>query len=190
MAWRTAAAAGDLKVIRELVQDALDGWRSTKRPKTLPADVWRGIQSLQILDIRPDLVRLSCQAESEYKMSEGRSVEIASPLQSGMAITARAMDMLMYDLPHYKPERVQIDVYATFREADRASERACILSTAASREDVAAVDWEEWAPAEIVEALDGRWRMGDLGQPLPIDVDPVLASQGEAGETPPAAANR
>ena len=116
MAWRTAAAAGDVKVIREIVQDSLDGWRSTKRPKTVAPEVWRGVQSLQIVEVRPDLVRVSCQAESEYKMIEGRSVETANPLQSGMATTARAMDMLMYELPHYKPERVQIDVYATFRE--------------------------------------------------------------------------
>lgn len=190
MAWRTAAAAGDVKVIRDIVQDSLDGWRSTKRPKTVAPDVWRGVQSLQIVEVRPDLVRVSCQAESEYKMIEGRSVETANPLQSGMATTARAMDMLMYELPHYKPERVQIDVYATFRESDRASERACILSTTASREAAAAVDWEEWTPAEIVEALEGRYRMGELGRPLPIEVDPPAATEGEPGEAPPAAAKR
>ena len=190
MAWRTAAAAGDVKVIREIVQDSLDGWRSTKRPKTVAPEVWRGIQSLQIVEVRPDLVRVSCQAESEYTMIDGRSLETANPLQSGMATTARAMDMLMYELPHYKPARLQIDVYATFREADRASERACIISTAASREQAAAVDWEDWTPAEIVEALEGRCRMGDLGQPLPIEVEPVAAPEGEPGETPPAAAKR
>jgi hypothetical protein len=190
MAWRTAAAAGDTKVIREIVQDSLDGWRSTKRPKTVVPDVWRGIQTLQIVEITPELVRVSCKAESDYEMIDGRSVEMASPLKSGMAISARAMDMLMYDLPHYRPERVQIDVYTTFREADRSSELACILSTAVSREQATTIDWEEWTPAEIIEALEGRCRMGELGQPLPIEVEPVLASEGEAGETPPAAANR
>jgi len=190
MAWRTAAAAGDVKVIRDIVQDSLDGWRSTKRPKAVAPDVWRGVQSLHIVEVRPDLVRVSCQAESEYKTIEGRSIETANPLQSGMATTARAIDMLMYELPHYKPERVQIDVYATFRESDRASERACILSTTASREAAAAVDWEEWTPSEIVEALEGRYRMGELGRPLPIEVEPIAATEGEPGEAPPAAAKR
>jgi hypothetical protein len=190
MAWRTAAAAGDVKVIRDIVQDSLDGWRSTKRPKTVAPDVWRGVQSLQIVEVRADLVRVSCQAESDYKMIEGRSVETANPLQSGMAITVRAMDMLMYELPHYKPERVQIDVYATFREADRAAERVCILSTMVSREAAAAVDWEEWTPSEIVEALEGNYRMGELGQPLPIEVEPPAAAEREPGEVPPAAAKR
>jgi len=190
MAWRTAAAAGDVKVIRDIVQDSLDGWRSTKRPKTVAPDVWRSIQSLQIVEVRPDLVRVSCQGESEYKMIEGRSVETANPLQSGMATTARAMDMLIYELPHYKPERAQIDVYATFRESDRASERACILSTTASREAAAAVDWEEWTSSEIIEALEGRYRMGELGRPLPIEVEPPAATEGEPGEAPPEAAKR
>ena len=192
MAWRTAAAAGDVKVILEIVQDSLEGWRSTKRPKSVAPEIWRGVQSLQVVEVRPDLVRVSCQAESDYKMIEGRSVETANPLQSAIATTARAMDMLMYELPHYKPERLQIDVYTTFRVSDRASERACILSTAVSREQAAAVDWEEWTPAEIVEALEGRCRMGDLGQPLPIEVEPIAvpAPEGEAGQTPPAAAKR
>jgi hypothetical protein len=85
---------------------------------------------------------------------------------------------------------VQIDVYTTFREADGSSRRACILSTAASREAGAAVDWEEWTPAEIVEALEGRCRMGDAGQPLPIEVEPPAATESEPGEAPPAAAKR
>jgi hypothetical protein len=190
MAWRAAADAGDVKVIRDIVKDSLDGWRSTKRPKTVAPEVWRGVQSLQIVEIRPDLVRVSCQAESEYRMSDGTSVETANPLQAGMAITARALDMLLYELPHYRPQRVQIDVYATFREADGSSRRACILSTAASREAAATVDWEEWTPAEIIEALEGRCRMGDLGQPLPIEVEPPAAAEAGPGEAPSTAANR
>jgi hypothetical protein len=190
MAWRTAADAGDVKVIRDIVQDSLDGWRSTKRPKTVAPEVWRGVQSLQIVEIRSDLVRVSCQAESEYRMSDGTSVETANPLQAGMAITARALDMLLYELPHYKPQRVQVDVYATFRGVDGSSRRACILSTAASREAAAMVDWEEWTPAEIIEALEGRCRMGDMGQPLPIEVEPPAAAEAEPGEAPSRAANR
>lgn len=190
MAWRVAASAGDVKVIRDIVQDSLDGWRSTKRPKAVAPEVWRGVQSLQIVEVRPDLVRASCQAESEYKMTGGRSLETANPLQAGMSITARAMDMLLYELPHYRPPQVQIDVYTTFREADGASRRACILSTSASREAAAAVDWEEWTPAEIVEVLEGRCRMGDMGQPLPIEVEESAQPEREPGETPPAAAKR
>ena len=189
MAWRQAAAAGDVKVIRQIVQDSLDGWRSMKRPKAVAAEVWRGVQSMQIVEVRTDLVRVSCQAESEYKQVDGKSVEVANPLQAGMAMTARGLDMLLYELPHYMAPRVQIDVYTTFREADGGSERACILSTFASREEAKEVDWEEWTPAEVIEALGGRCRMVDHGRPLPIEVEPPAVEE-EAGETPSRSAKK
>jgi hypothetical protein len=189
MAGRAAAAAGDVKVIQDIVQDSIDSWRSMKRPKTVPPEVWRGVQSLQIVEVRVDLVRVSCQAESEYKMIGGQSIEAANPLQTGMAITACALEMLFYELPHYKPPRVQIDVYTTYREA-RQSERVCILSTSASREAAATIDWEEWTPPEIVEALEGRCRMDDNGQPLPIEVEPPVPVESQPDQTPPSAAKR
>jgi len=123
MAWRKAAAAGDVKVIRDIVEDALTGWRSIKRPKEVPPDVWRGIQSMQLVEVGPEFVRVSCQAEGDYKLVNGRWFEQASPLHEGMAITARALDMLLYELPHFKAGRVQIDVYTTFREAGGAPRR-------------------------------------------------------------------
>jgi hypothetical protein len=185
MAWRAAANAGDVKVICDIVQDSLDGWRSSKRPKAVGPDVWRGIQSLQIVEVSAELIRVSAQAESEYRISGGRSIETANPLQVGMATTARALEMLLYELPHYRPPSVQVDVYATFREPDGKSRRACILSTSASREAAAAVDWEEWTPPEIIEGLGGRCRMGDSGQPLPIEVDDPNMSEEQTGETSP-----
>jgi hypothetical protein len=190
MAWRQAAAAGDVKVIRDIVQDSLDGWRSAKRPKPVLLEVWRGIQSMQIVEVRTDLLRVSAQAESDYKQVADRWVEVANPLQAGMAMTARALEMLLYDLPHYRPPEVQVDIYTTFREADGGSERACILSTSVSREDAATVDWEEWTAVDIIEALGGRCRMGDHGQPLPIEVAPPAAVEAETGETASPTANQ
>jgi hypothetical protein len=189
MAWRAAAAAGDVKVIRDLVQDSIDSWRSMKRPKTVPSEVWRGIQSLQIVEVRVDLTRVSCQAESEYRMINGQSIEVANPLQTGMAITARSLEMLFYELPHYKPPRVQLDVYTTYREAGQ-SARVCILSTSASQEAAATIGWDEWTPSEIVEELEGRCRMDDRGQPLPIEVEPPAPVESQPEQTPPAAAKR
>lgn len=189
MAWRQAAAAGDVKVIRDILEDALAGWRSMKRPKEVAPDVWRGVQSMQVVDVGAEFVRVSCQAEGEYKLLNGRWVETANPLQEGMAITARALDMLLYELPHFKPARVQIDVYASFREREGA-ERACILSVSTTREEARAVDWEEWTPAQIVDALDGRFSLGESGQPLPIEVSEPESPESESAEAPPAAATR
>jgi len=190
LAWRQAAASGDVKVIREIVEDALNGWRSMKRPKEAPAEVWRGIQSMQIVEVDADLVRVSCQAEGDYRLVNGRWVETANPLHEAMAVTAKGLDMLLYELPHYKPGLVQIDVYMTMREADRVTERVCILSTTATRDDARQVDWEEWTPAQIVDALGGRYRMDDLGQPLPIEVEAPKVAQVKDAGTPPAPSKR
>ena len=168
MAWRQAAAAGDVKVIRDIVEDALGAWRSMKRPQQVPTEVWRGIQSMQAVDVGADFVRVSCQAESEYKLVDRRWIEVRNPLQEGMAITARAADMLLYELPHFRPGQVQIDVYTTYRETDGATKRDCILSTATSREVAKGVDWEEWTSEQIVEALGGRYRLSGSGRPLPV----------------------
>jgi hypothetical protein len=186
MAWRNAAAGGDVKVIHDIVEGALSAWRSMKRPKEIAPVVWRGIQSMQIVEVAPEFVRVSCQAEGEYKLLNDRWVETANPLQEGLAITARGLDILLYELPHFRADRVQVDVYTTFREAAAATRRVCILSTLASREAAREVDWEEWTPVEIVDALGGRYQMGELGQPLPIEVEGPKAAETESAEAPPA----
>lgn len=182
LAWRKAAAEGDVKVIRDIVGDALSVWRAVKRPKEVPSDVWRGVQSMQLVEVGPDFVRVSCEAASEFKLVNGRWVEMANPLQEGMAITARVADMLFYELPHFKPERIQIDVYTSFREADGSPRRHCILSTDAGREAARAVDWEEWTPSQIVEELGGRFRLGERGQALPIEVKEPVAITEPSGD--------
>jgi len=135
LAWRKAAAEGDVKVIRDIVEDSLGAWRSMKRPKEVPEEVWRGIQSMQIVEVDAELVRVSCQAEGDYRLLNGRWMETANPLREAMAVAAKGLDVLLYELPHYKPGRVQIDAYMTMREADHATERVCILSTTATRDD-------------------------------------------------------
>jgi len=187
MAWRNAAAAGDVNVIRDIVEGALSVWSSMKRPKDVAPEVWRGIQSMQIVEVAPEFVRVSCQAEGDYKLMNGRWVETANPLQEGMAITARGLDMLLYELPHFKADRVQMDVYTTFREENAVTQRVCILSTLASREGAREVDWEEWTPMQIVDALGGRYDMGEFGQPLPIEVAAPKATESESAEAPPTA---
>lgn len=181
LAWRRAAASGDVGVIRQIAQEAIEAWRSMKRPREVAPEVWRGIQSLELLDVGPDYVRVSCQAEGEYRLQDGRWMEVTSPLQEGMAITARAADMLLYELPHARLARVQIDVYTTFRGADGTPSRQCILSTIASREAAREVDWDEWPPQEIVRALGGRYRLSEAGQALPIDPDEAALSRPPEG---------
>lgn len=172
LAWRSAAAAGDVKVIRMIVEDSLSAWRSSKRPKAVPPDVWRGIQSMQLTDLAPDFVRVSAQAQSEYLMQDGVWTEVKNPLQEAIEIAARAADMLFYEMPHYRPERIQIDVYTAFRDGEGPTRNVCIMTTAATREQARQVDWEEWSAGDIADALGARYRPGEFGQPLPIEVEP------------------
>jgi hypothetical protein len=159
MAWRQEAAKGNLKVIREIVEDSLKGWSAQKRPKPVPAEVWRGIQSMQLFAVAPGYVGVATTAESEYRQQGSQWIEIRNPLQEGIAITARAAEMLFYELPHYQPDRVQVDVYATFREEGGATRRECILSTLAGREEARGIDWEEWTAEEIMQSMESRYRL-------------------------------
>src|SRR3990170_695740 len=80
MAWRRAASGGDVDVIRQILEDEIASWRSIKRPKDVAPDVWRGVQSVALVDVAADSApagaRLgasgSCQVEREYRLLGGR----------------------------------------------------------------------------------------------------------------------
>ncbi len=38
-AWRKAATAGDVGVIQKILEDAIGGWRSSRRPKEVPPEI-------------------------------------------------------------------------------------------------------------------------------------------------------
>ncbi len=189
LAWRKAAAAGDVQVIHDIVEDAIAVWHTVKRPKEVAPEVWRGVQSMQLVEVAPDFVRVSCHAESEYNMKDGHWSEVTNPLQEGIAVTARVADMLLYELPHYKADRIQIDIYTSFREMGAEPKRACILSTEATRDDARAIDWEDWTAAQVVDALGGRYRLGERGQPLPIEVSEPALPPATEGDSSVAAAH-
>ena len=165
LAWRKAAEAGDVKVIRDIAADALTAWRSIRRPKTTSPEVWRGIQSMQLIDAAAGYLRVTCQAQSEYRMAEGRWLEVRNSLQDAMAIAAKAAEMLFYEVPYFRPDEIQVDVYTSFREGEGQTSNTCILSLHAGRETARQVDWDEWTAEEIVDALGARYRLGERGQP-------------------------
>ena len=180
MAWRQAAASGDVDVIRQLLEQSICDWRSMKRPEKVSPDIWRGVQSVDLIDVGPDSARVSCQVESDYRLCGGRWVEVANALEEGMAATARLAEMLLYDVANLRLASARIDVYTTFRDPEGGSRRACILTTAASREAARDVGWETWTPAEIVDALGGRYRLGGRGA-LPIEVEDEAATPEPRG---------
>ena len=187
LAWREAARTGDVKVIRDIVEDAIKVWSSQKRPKEVTPEVWRGVQSMQLVDVASDYVRVSVAAESEYRLEDGRWIEIRNPLQDGISVTAKVADMLFYELIHYRPEQVQVDVYTQYRDQAGVTRRECILSTHTTRELAKSVDWEEWTADDIVRTLGGVYRLSDAGRPLPIQ--PYERPKEPEPASPPAEAH-
>jgi hypothetical protein len=175
--YRELVDAGDISTIRLIIDEALAEWHSARPPKGVPHAVWAGVQTIEVLDVAPDCVHVSCSAEGEYKMEEGRWRETRSPLEEAMAIAAKATEMLFYELPHLKLARVVIDVYTTFRDA-AGTRRERILACDAWRDDARQVDWDEWTPQQIADRLGARYNLGERGQALP------LSANGETRQPP------
>jgi hypothetical protein len=173
LAWRDAAKAGDVGVIRDIVEDAIKVWSSQKRPKEVRAEVWRGVQSMLLAEVAPGYVHVSVSAESEFRMDRGEWLELSNPLQEGIAISVKVLELLLYELPHYRPDVCQVDVYTQYRDNAGATHRDCVLSTLASREAARAVDWDEWEAPEILQAFGAHYRLSDNGRPLPVEPLPT-----------------
>ncbi len=177
LAYRRAIAAGDLEVIREVVQEAMDQWRSMKRPKEVPPPVWRGIQGMELVSLGTDHIRVRLLAEGEFRLVEGRWQEVRGPLEEGMAMAVKALEMLLYDIPNVRLPWAQVDVYTAYRHQEGRPQLHCILSVAAHREAARRVDWDAWSPKQVVDYLGGRYRVGEEGHPLPVE--PVTVVMGE-----------
>jgi len=173
--WRTRAEAGDVEVIRMLVEDEVNRWKTMKMPKGYDPGTWRGVQSVELLEVTPGGVRVSATAESRYAMMEGERREISGSFREALKVTAKLADMLMYDVPNVRLQEARIDVYTTWRDEQGPGQR-CILSTTCTREVSATLDWDELEPEEIVRAFSGRYRLDDRGEAMPIEVEAVRTS--------------
>jgi hypothetical protein len=98
-----------------------------------------------------------------------------------MKITMKLAEMMLYDIPNVKLDRVQIDVYTAFRDASGRAEPQCILSTSVERSDVEHIDWEQTAAAEFVTLTSGRFAAeasGRIGKVEPLTWDEGATSGG------------
>lgn len=170
--WRGRVEQGDVEAIRVLVGDEVTRWKTARAPRGIAPAVWHGIQGAELIDVRPDGVRLSATAEGEYALVDGQRREVSSALSEAMRLTARLADMVLYDIPNVKLPLTQIDIYSTYRDGEGASQR-CIMTTVAKREVADVLDWDEMPAEDIVRAFGGRFALGDRGNALPIDPNGV-----------------
>jgi hypothetical protein len=166
--WQSKVDEGDIEMITQLVQVEVERWRTERPPKGTPAAVWQGIQGVELVEVGEDFIHASTTAESQFAMVGGKRREVSSALDEAKRITARLAERFYYDIPHIRPERIQIDCYSTFQEAGSAASQSCIVSTESTRDDVAEIDWENDSPEVIAERLGARYELDDRGVALPI----------------------
>ena len=166
--WRKQAESGNVDAIRTLVGDEVTRWKTARTPREVPPSVWHGVQSIELLDVSPDGVRVSASAEGQYALVGTERREVSNALKEGMKLTSRLAEMLMYDIPNVKLQRTQIDIYTAYRDEQGATQR-CILSTACEREVANQLDWDSLDAEDIVRAFGGRYSLDDGGNPLAIN---------------------
>lgn len=169
--WSKRVDEGDEEMIRLLVQAEVELWRTERPPKGMPASVWQGVQALELLEVGRDYVRIASAAEPQFALVGGSRRQVSSALDQAKRITAHLAERFFYDVPHVRPDRVQVDVYSTFHEAGGAAGQRCILTTLARRGDAAEVDWDNDPPEAIAERLGARYRVDNQGGALPIEPD-------------------
>ncbi len=181
--WRSLVKGGDMTAITSLTEDQVSYWRRSRVPRGTPVSLWRGVQSTEVLEISPSDLRVSCSVEGQYATVDGKRKEVSSALAEAFKLTARLADMLLYDIPDVRFDRVRIDVFSTFREASGVATQQCILTTTASREVAEDLDWEGLGPEEVVRAFGGEYRTGPNGValPLPIEIPPPRMDTAAAG---------
>jgi hypothetical protein len=170
LAWRTRVEEGDVDAIQALVSEEVNRWKTARMPKGYEPSVWHGVQTAELLEVSPTSIRVSASAEGEYALVSGERREVSNALREGMKVTAKLADMIMYDIPNVKLPTARIDIYSTYRD-ERGSSQRCILTTTVQREVASEIDWDAMEAEAIVRAFDGRYRLDDRGNPLPIEVD-------------------
>lgn len=172
--WRGLVATGDLNAIRTILEQEIERWKTMRVPKGTPASLWHGVQTVELTAIGPTAAQVSCAAEGEYRFVGGQPEEVTTALEAAKRVAARVAEMILYDVPNLRLGDVRVDVYSTFRSDHGRPEQRCILSVSADRGTADDLDWEALRPAEIIDRLDTRYEVNNLGQAEPIDPGPPL----------------
>jgi hypothetical protein len=172
-AWRKRVQEGDTDIVGALVEEALATWRRGRPPKGTPSSIWAGVQAAQLIAVESDGVTLSTSAEGEFRTEGGTRVQVSSALDEAIALAARLLDMIMYDVPNLRLGYTRVDVYSTFTGANGAPEQRPILTVTATRAIADDMTWEALTPDEILGRFEAVYARQPGGQPAPIDLPPV-----------------
>ncbi len=153
-AWRERIAAGDLDVLREALDEAFAMWREMRPPKGMPPSDWAALASPELVAADRDRARVSLVADADIRVVAGERREVAGPLLVGRRVALRMAERLFYEIPHVYFAEVQIDVWERYRDAEGVTIDRALLTTRATREQAAAVDWAVRWEFDVSSALD------------------------------------
>lgn len=178
--WQTKVDEGDIEMITQLVEVEVARWRTERSPKGTPASIWQGIQSVEIVAISQHHIHASTAAEAQFAMVGGKRRQVSSALDEAKRVTALLAERFFYDIPHIRPDRVQIDCYTTYQELGGEPSQSCIVSTETSREHIIDIDWESDPPEVIAERLGARYELDERGiaKPITPNNQPTTVSDG------------
>ena len=181
-AWRHRVESGDVDIVGALIEEALATWRRARPPKGTPSQLWAGVQGAQLVAVTTDSATLSGSAEPEFRTEGAARVQVSSALDEAIALAAKLIDMVMYDVPNLRLGSVRVDIYATFGGTDGAPVQKPILTTTADRLEADHLSWEALTPAEVLGRFTTRYERNEAGQGVPIDLDPIEGSPPRPAE--------
>ena len=175
-AWRRRVESGDVDIVAALIQEALGTWQRARPPRGTPSNLWAGVQGAQLIAVEEDGATLSTAAEGEFRTEDGKRVQVASALDEAIALAAKVCDMMLYDVPNLRLGYVRVDVYSTFAGQDGAPTQKPILTTTAERSVADQLTWESFTSAELLGRFETVYERAPNGQPLPIELPPIVGS--------------
>lgn len=181
-AWRQRVKSGDVDIVAALIEEALGSWRRARPPRGTQANLWAGVQGAQLVALTKDSATLSTAAEGEFRTEGGQRVQVSSALDEAIALAAKLIDMMMYDVPNLRLGAVRVDVYSTFSGTNGAPVQQPILTTNAVRAEADDLDWEAHTPAEVLARFETTYEQTPAGQPAPIVLPPIEGSPPRPSE--------
>ncbi|MBE0610165.1 MAG: hypothetical protein IH609_12360, partial [Dehalococcoidia bacterium] len=171
--WRKRVESGDVDIVAALIEEALATWRKGRPPRGTPANLWAGVQEAQLIAVEQHGATVSSSAEAEFRTEGGQRVQVASALDSGIALASKLLDMILYDVPNLRLGYVRVDIYSTFAGADGTPEQRLIITVTADRSTADSLDWEALTPEEVLGRFGATYERAAAGQPVPIELPPL-----------------
>lgn len=175
-AWRRRVESGDVDIVGALIEEALSTWRRARPPKGISANLWSGIQGAQLVAVTQNAATLSTSAEGEFRSEGGVRVQTSSALDEAIAVAAKLLDMMLYDVPNLRLGMVRADVYSTFSGTNGTPVQQPILTTTVERAVADSLTWENFAPEELLGRFESTYQRNESGQPVAITLPPIEGS--------------